>query len=259
MLNLLRADFYKFKLDKTFLVILVILMGFVMMNTVTYFILRYMELDPALGALIGEMNGKGLFLMSFNLFNNVGLLIPVVLCLFIGKEFTFGTIRNKLITGKSRTEVYLSHLFTVFVMGLLLSAFYAIMSLLVGSVFLGFGTAITGKVIVDTLKIFLFGLILSIFSYTISTFFSFVLKNTTFAIVLSIVTLLVIGIVATTLTGLNATLDKVLGFTVIGQSLAVMSGNVSTIMGLKILLSTVVFCGLITFLGIVHFKHADLK
>ena len=67
-----------------------------------------------------------------------GLILAVVCGLFLGSEFSYGTIRNKLVAGHTRTAIYLSALLTCMAAGFLLSVFYAAATVVVGIPLLGF-------------------------------------------------------------------------------------------------------------------------
>lgn len=69
----------------------------------------------------------------------IGLVIAVFVSLFFGTEYRDGTIRNKLITGQSRTSIYLANLIIASVCGLLFSAAYLIACFAVGTPFLSSG------------------------------------------------------------------------------------------------------------------------
>lgn len=63
---------------------------------------------------------------------------PVFCSLFLGTEFSDGTIRNKLIAGHSRTSIYLSSLLCCIITGPLLCMAYIIPTLCMGIPLLGF-------------------------------------------------------------------------------------------------------------------------
>lgn len=66
------------------------------------------------------------------------ILLPVFCSLFLGTEFSDGTIRNKLIIGHSRSSVYLSSLIVCITTGFLLCLIYIVFSLCTGIPLLGF-------------------------------------------------------------------------------------------------------------------------
>jgi len=54
----------------------------------------------------------------------IGFFIAVFTSLFVGTEYSNGTIRNKIVIGHSRTSIYLSNLFISIVVGLLIELIY---------------------------------------------------------------------------------------------------------------------------------------
>lgn len=66
------------------------------------------------------------------------ILLPVFCSLFLGTEFSDGTIRNKLIVGHSRSSIYLSSLILCTAAGLLIAFSYMLFSLCSGVPLLGF-------------------------------------------------------------------------------------------------------------------------
>lgn len=66
------------------------------------------------------------------------ILLSLFSALFVGAEYSDGTIRNKIIVGHRRKDIYLANLFTSMAAGLLLYAVYFIVYLCVGTLLLGF-------------------------------------------------------------------------------------------------------------------------
>ena len=62
----------------------------------------------------------------------IGLLVAIFVSLFVGKEYSEGIIRNKIIVGHSRISIYLSKLIIVIVASILCELIYIIITLLVG-------------------------------------------------------------------------------------------------------------------------------
>lgn len=48
--------------------------------------------------------------LYLNYINIIGIFIGIFMSLFIGAEYAYGTIRNKLIVGHSRANIYISNL-----------------------------------------------------------------------------------------------------------------------------------------------------
>ncbi len=67
-----------------------------------------------------------------------GLVLAVLCGLFLGEEFSFGTIRSKLVVGHDRVSIYLSELCVSILAGLLVSLAYLAATALVGIPLLGF-------------------------------------------------------------------------------------------------------------------------
>lgn len=112
MNELLRIDFRRVLKDKLLIVVGILAVVFALITPVLYAILfsgEEMLNDPMFANMV---SAKSMFFQSFSMGNNLGLIAPILLAIVLRKDFSFGTIRNKIITGKSRSNIYLS-LFTV--------------------------------------------------------------------------------------------------------------------------------------------------
>lgn len=69
-----------------------------------------------------EAMQKGLDACFFNPVPVLGFLLAVFVALFMGTEYSDGTIRNKIITGHTRTHIYLANFVVCFVAGLCFTA-----------------------------------------------------------------------------------------------------------------------------------------
>ena len=72
--------------------------------------------------------GSGVFLL---------IVMAVLGCLFLGTEYSDGTIRNKLLVGHKRPIIYLSNLLTLFIAGTFLNVIWIMTYLCVGLPLLG--------------------------------------------------------------------------------------------------------------------------
>lgn len=68
----------------------------------------------------------------------IGIFLSVFCSLFLGTEYSDGTIRNKLIVGHTRISIYLSNLIVCTIAGICMCISYLISSIVFGSILLGF-------------------------------------------------------------------------------------------------------------------------
>ena len=112
MNRLIRTDFKRFFQDKLFLVVCILAVIFAVVTPLLYAVLFGLmagEMDPMTEQLLaGYVNGKGQFFGAFSFGNNLGLIAPLLIGIIFNKDFSFGTVRNKIISGHSRTSIFLS-------------------------------------------------------------------------------------------------------------------------------------------------------
>lgn len=93
------------------------------------------------------------------------ILSSIFTSLFVGTEYSDGTIRNKIIVGQNRRSIYLSNLIVCIVACLLICVAYIIPQLCIGIPLLGFFKAKTGAVVLALLVILLMMMaVVSLFS-----------------------------------------------------------------------------------------------
>ncbi len=109
MINLLKTDLIRIFKDKLFLVACIVAGGFALTTPLlNKFLLGMMgEVDEGVIGEIG-MNARSMFFNSFSMGNNFGMIAPILIGIILCKDFSFGTIRNKVISGKSRTAIFVS-------------------------------------------------------------------------------------------------------------------------------------------------------
>ena len=106
MLKIIRASLYKLLKDRPFKIVLIIGGALAVI-----FSLFYHFLIPELGG------GYQSLMTSSSPTSNFGLAVPINLVIFIIGEFNYGTIRNKIIAGNRRFNIYIA----LFIMGLIYS------------------------------------------------------------------------------------------------------------------------------------------
>lgn len=68
----------------------------------------------------------------------IGIILSVLISLFVGAEYEYGTVRNKIISGHIRSDLYLANVMTCITAGWILCLGCLIVSLLFGIPLLGF-------------------------------------------------------------------------------------------------------------------------
>lgn len=150
MNRLLSANFMRIKKDKIFWIC------FIIMFTAGIFfpVMRYMDMKQT-GTINNIDNG---FLGCALL---IGIIMAVFCSLFIGTEYSDGTIRNKIIVGQNRNAIYLANYTACGVVGLILCMAFFVPYLCIGIPLLGFFQMDTEMVLLFVLAVFLLSAALS--------------------------------------------------------------------------------------------------
>ena len=111
MTQLIKSDFRKFFKDKLFLVVCILAVVFAVITPLMYVALigGMGKLDPTTEEMFSSyLSSKSQFFGAFSFGNNLGLIAPLLIGIILSKDFTHGTVRNKIISGHSRTSIFLS-------------------------------------------------------------------------------------------------------------------------------------------------------
>ena len=131
--NIIKASLFKLFRDRTFIVTAII--GVVLAG-----------LTLLVSALAQMCNGQSFFLSAVTPGSNFGLTIPINLVVFTVGEFTYGTVRNKIIAGLSKTKIYFGLFVTGLVFTFILLTSYCIILVGIGSLIGGFNAEAIGGV-----------------------------------------------------------------------------------------------------------------
>ncbi len=118
MNKLIKLDFKRVFRDKLFLVVCVLGAVFAVLSPLLYVVIfgSMGELDEITRQMLaGYVSAKGQFFGAFSFGNNFGLIAPLLIGIILFKDFSFGTIRNKVISGHSRGSIFFSTLIVCFV------------------------------------------------------------------------------------------------------------------------------------------------
>ncbi|MCQ4637714.1 ABC transporter permease [Anaerovorax odorimutans] len=172
MNRLLAANFTRLKKDKVFWLGMLVMFVFG-----AYIIIRnYLDMQRD-----GTQIAPDDLLFGYTIL--VGIVAAVFCSLYLGTEYSDGTMRNKLIVGHTRPGIYLANLIVCISAGFLMVLAYLIPAIGLGMPLLGTFSA-DGKIIVLTL---LGSLIMVLALTAIFTLVSMLIQNKAFAAVVAIV------------------------------------------------------------------------
>lgn len=125
--------------------------------------------------------------LIFSYINLIGFFIAIFTSLFVGSEYDYGTIRNKIVVGHSRVSIYISTLIINIVVAIFLELIYILVTMLIGIPILGEFTLTISQIITTLLY-----LVVTIIGYTsIFTFVTLICSEITLSTVINIVLILV--------------------------------------------------------------------
>ncbi len=173
MLNLIKSDIYKLRKAKSFWICIIIAIclsaimtyfidfTYKMMNNIEAETLASEEMMQQNGMNISvgntplnydDLNASSLLLTQFS--SSAAILMAVFISLFVGGEFTYGTIKNLASKNYSRTKIYCSKLIVSIAASLFLTVLSVGSATLVGTALWGFGNVsseMAGDLIVGSL------------------------------------------------------------------------------------------------------------
>lgn len=267
MKNLLTADFFRVRKSKLFLISLILAVAFPFFIVLLYFGIEKMT-DLA-GELAGsdmppELADVDLFGLptvlasAFSLTNNIGLLIPIFSCMFVSMDIGSGTLRNKIIAGKARTKIYLSHLITSMTYNVLIISINFLSTFAFGILF--FGTE--GLSDLSALYFIVTGEMTFIFIACVSTAFILMTKSAAPSVIFTVLIGMGLSLVSAVVGLTDYEKFKYLVYLIpTFSNSANMLGvaDVSLPMFWEGIASYVLFGGGLTVLGIAVFNKKDIK
>lgn len=187
--NIFKAFLFKLKKDLSFRIIGIIGLALaVILPTILFLI------DLGISQIGGDgkithmlCTGQSLLVSSWSPTQNFGLAIPITLITLTVLEFTNGTIRNKVISGYSKTKIYLGLYFTGLLYTLAFISLYVLVCFGLGCAFGGFNpkgelfsisSLAGGSITSDFLwKVIVLALLAYTVIATVTIFFSTLFRN----------------------------------------------------------------------------------
>jgi ABC-type transport system involved in multi-copper enzyme maturation permease subunit len=218
MKNLLKSDFYRARKDKLLLIGLIVAIGLVLFQIlmVKGIVMASGAAEAAEDEAVLEKLGTSGLAMWFNgisiMGNTTQYIIPIFLTIFFVKEFSDRTIRNKLIVGYSRTQIFFSIIIVHAVLSVIFYLAASLIGLLFGSLLFGFGTAFNGSTFGLMIVGFLIEFLLSYVLIGFAIIFSINKQSIVLGIIIPIVVATILSILGTVAWFVHPNFTKVLSF-----------------------------------------------
>lgn len=268
MLNLLKSDLKRFFKDKLFIISLIVVAAFGILSPLLYKLIYEMATSMEIMDLSGQFTSSNLSLSGLSLSSDVGFIIPIFLAILLSREFSYGTIRNKVVGGHKKYQIYLSSLLTSIIFVLAVELVYFLINFGISSCFFKFAVGeVTSKVIgvfigSIFLDLFIYVTVVSVLQMLVYSFKKVAIPLAIYFAVVFLSSILVVGVFAPD--------ESKLAYKIVYFLMKIFpSIQVSTIAGFgesttfkevwPILLSNTIYIGGFTGLGIMIFNKSDLK
>ena len=273
--TLLKADLKRMFTDKLFMIACIIGAGLSLMTPILYAALGSL-IGPEEMELVGDIfNSKSILTSSFAPLNNFGLILPIFLGIIINKDFSNGTIRNKIICGKPRYQIYLSIFISSIIVMIVAILGYAIIGFGLGAFVVDYSSTVT---LLEDIGFILLTLLFGALSYAVlGGLIAFLFTNTkniglgmvfyfASAFVLTLLaTIFVFAIDYLTVTNGDASLIRLFEFLCNINIFYVIDHLIATATSYSIeniiwiVVDVLIYVSLLCGFGIIIFKKKDLK
>ena len=175
MINLLRVNLYRMRKDILLYVCLAVTVLMVFTSVATFKLLGMLT-GVELESFGMVASGKVLLLNTLSPMNNMGVLIPILMILMHAKDYSNGTIRNKIICGYNRTSVFMASWVSALLFGAVMLLLNMLGSLGMGCLVFGYGEPFDIKEMGELVTIIILGLLVYEVFITIAHLFMHIMK-----------------------------------------------------------------------------------
>lgn len=267
LLCTLSSDTYKLRKLKCVWVALIIMFCLILISYVVYWISAnivnsgIIEGEFETEELINTMKKSLLFGSTSSA--SIEFLMAIIVCIFIGKDFSLGAISLSVARGTKRKDVYFSKWLTC----VCLFVAYAIISLVLNGIFYAFdgeGAFTVGDFGI-LMRNFALQLLCGISTVSIYVMITFLARSTGASIAITIGTYIlldiVISIIATAVTAKNPTIgaDWTYFFPLQQSDIASTYEKLSATQLIAVIVMPIVYCAISTMIGYFTFEKRDIK
>ncbi len=183
MIKLLKTNFFRLIKNKIFWGIVIITIG----------IASFLLFNTFLNA--QQETKQGIDKLLFMYMNFIGIFMAIFTSLFVGTEYSDGTLRNKIVIGHNRKRIYLANLITSILVGICIQLIYMIIIAMIGIPVLG-----TLQIKVELFLFIMLDIIFIIITYaSIFTCITLLCSDITISTVSCIILALIMFVVSMTL------------------------------------------------------------
>lgn len=158
MRNLLKNEIYRLTKEKSSLVLLILAVAIPFFTVgMVVLVARLAEnMDPTISI---APPFSSIFTADFSSNNTILMIFFIIMIVGNSRDFSYGTIRNKIIAGYKRTHIYFAKQIITIAFALILVVVYLLSDILFYSIFLGFETEIISNPFLYYLELFIIGLL----------------------------------------------------------------------------------------------------
>ena len=246
MINLLKSEFYKLKTSKIFLAIL-------LLNVFQSI------LCPILFSC--TMTGKKVLIQVFAAQEFIGFFIFTGLfaAYYIGNEFSFRHIVNLISYGHKRRDIVLAKSIVYYVGITIINLLSPILITIINILMNGYGEPFTFNSFIFIVEIFFLMTLVYIGLSSIALLVSFIFKNPLIIVSLFIIIDFISRSARFHSVQEQGIIKLIYDKTIFGQSLIILSNNISFIGALRVILIVLITVAISTSLSIYFFGKADIK
>ena len=198
MSRLLKADLYRMWKSRLTLIALILALAFPLFMVLLYVGIRAMSgLGDEMLDAVSMFNANTVIGSCYSLTNNIGLVVPAFAGILVCTDYSNGTLRNKVIAGNRRSEIYLSHLIVTILFSVVIMTIYTGMTTVFSLLFLPFQRDPSMNLAREVLYFVSYGTMTFVFIATVSTLFAMTFRNAAPTIIFTIVLALLLMILDT--------------------------------------------------------------
>lgn len=188
MKRLLKADIYRVLKSRLTLIALILVLAFPVLIVFLYVGIRALSgLDADMGGMDMLFNANSIIGSAYSLTNNIGLVLPAFAGILVCMDISNGTLRNKIIAGNRRAEIYLSHLIVSILFSVVMITIYTAMAAGLALLFFPFNTDPSMDLGREILYFIATGTMSFVFIATVSTLFAMTFRSVAPTIIFTIV------------------------------------------------------------------------